>query len=550
MTVIDEARAADEFPIAWENPADPGRSWAWDDMHMPFALAPLSQDYIRTLGSGFNHCYEVFGDFPQRWHTRVWNGYAYFGHDSNVPESEREALSMRWLTVMRARADVTERYWADEVLPEVRTLESGIRGVAVESLPGPALASAWDAAWEATARIWQLHFCIILGPYTILEELADAYEATVSGAAPGESLRLIQGTRHELLETELGMERLAEAANRQRAVRDLLAGATIGSDGEHRAVARAELEGLPGGADFLAELDDFLAEHGHLGQGFDDLTFPSWAEEPSIPLSELGRRLANPPEGAEARRVRLAAEAELLADAVRERLARQSAELERFNALLALSRAIGPLTEVHNYWLDRMAQARIRALSIRVGARLAAAGSLDAAEDVLYLHRGEIRDLIERPADRRDRVAARRIEHARQMTLKPPAYVGAPRKDGAPDRFDGERFTSDDADVLLGTGASAGIVRGPARVTLSPGDFGRIRAGDIIVCPSSNPGWVPVFTIAAGLVTNTGGILSHAAVVAREFGLPAVVGTGDATTRIADGRMVEIDGTTGSVRLL
>ena len=93
-------------------------------------------------------------------------------------------------------------------------------------------------------------------------------------------------------------------------------------------------------------------------------------------------------------------------------------------------------------------------------------------------------------------------------------------------------------------------MRGPARVTLSQDAFGRIQPGDIIVCPSSNPSWVPVFTIAAGLVTNTGGVLSHAAVVAREFGLPAVVGTGDATTRIADGRFVEIGGTAGTVRLL
>ena len=99
-------------------------------------------------------------------------------------------------------------------------------------------------------------------------------------------------------------------------------------------------------------------------------------------------------------------------------------------------------------------------------------------------------------------------------------------------------------------GASAGVARGPARVTLTQEDFGSVQPGDIIVCPSSNPSWVPLFAIAGGLITNTGGVLSHAAVVAREFALPAVVGTGDATTRIADGRLVELDGTTGIVRLL
>jgi pyruvate,water dikinase len=112
------------------------------------------------------------------------------------------------------------------------------------------------------------------------------------------------------------------------------------------------------------------------------------------------------------------------------------------------------------------------------------------------------------------------------------------------------RVESGVANELRGTGASAGIARGPARLVLSPEDFARVQGGDIIVCPASNPSWVPVFASAAGLVTNTGGVLSHAAVVAREFGLPAVVGTQNATDRIAEGSTVEIDGTLGVVRIL
>jgi pyruvate,water dikinase len=85
---------------------------------------------------------------------------------------------------------------------------------------------------------------------------------------------------------------------------------------------------------------------------------------------------------------------------------------------------------------------------------------------------------------------------------------------------------------------------------LGPDALDRIAPGDIIVCPATTPSWVPVFTIASGLVTNTGGVLAHAAVVAREFGLPAVVGVAGATSRIPDGALIEIDGTTGVVRLL
>jgi pyruvate,water dikinase len=177
-------------------------------------------------------------------------------------------------------------------------------------------------------------------------------------------------------------------------------------------------------------------------------------------------------------------------------------------------------------------------------------GAIGEPADILYIPRDEVPDLLRRPDDRRAVVAARRAEQQRWSAIRPPRTVGVPSPDGGGDRFDGERFASTRPDELRGTGASAGIARGPARVTLTQADFGAVQPGDIVVCPSSNPSWTPLFAFAGGLITNTGGALSHAAVVAREFGLPAVVGTGDATDRIADGRLVELDGSTGIVRLL
>jgi pyruvate,water dikinase len=197
-----------------------------------------------------------------------------------------------------------------------------------------------------------------------------------------------------------------------------------------------------------------------------------------------------------------------------------------------------------------MAQASLRRFVVRVGRRLADAGSLAQPSDIFHLHRDEVPDILSSGDDRRAVIAARERDLARFRAIRPPRLVGKPTEDGGGDRFDGVRIASTEPDELRGTGASAGIVRGPARVTLTQADFEAVRPGDIIVCPSSNPSWVPLFAIAGGLITNTGGVLSHAAVVAREFALPAVVGTGDATTRIADGRLVEIDGSTGIVRLL
>ena len=105
-------------------------------------------------------------------------------------------------------------------------------------------------------------------------------------------------------------------------------------------------------------------------------------------------------------------------------------------------------------------------------------------------------------------------------------------------------------DVLRGNGASSGVIRGKARILREERDFERLRPGEILVCRYTNPAWTPLFTIAAAVVTDTGGSASHAAIVAREYGIPAVLGAAGATQRITDGQEILVDGTAGVVTLL
>jgi rifampicin phosphotransferase len=532
-----------DIQVEWPDPTDGRLTWELDDMHMPFALAPLSIDYVRTLASGFNPPYEAWG-LPMRIWFREIHGYCFFAYDPGVPAAEEEAVNERRRTASRAFALETDAHWREEALPELQAIERGMRAVDVDGLSADALVAAWDAAWAATARAWAIHFLVIRGAYQTTEDLADLYEQAMPGpAAARDALGLIQGGNTTLQEVEAGTERLADLVLELPAVHDRL--------GTTPPPTIDELERIEGGAAFVAALRPFLEEHGHLGQAFDDFAAPSWAEEPAILFGELAQRLKHPPERAATRVERLLRDAAALADQVRARLAGEPEKLARFEELLALAHLIGPLTEVHNYWIDRMILARLRTLAFRVARRLVREGSLGAEGDVLYLHADEIAEAIRRPADRRALVAERRAEHARQRELKPPRVLGKPLKEDEDyGRFDSLPRDHGTADELTGVGASAGVVLGPARVALGPEDFGRIQPGDVIVCPSSNPSWVPVFAIAGGLVTNTGGVLAHAAVVAREFGLPAVVGVTGATTLIRDGRMVEIDGTAGTVRLL
>ena len=402
---------------------------------------------------------------------------------------------------------------------------------------------AWADAWEAGHRAWALHFVAIMGPYQSVEDLADLYEAVTPGASPSEAMALIQGYGDDLFDVELASESLAAMAAATPAVAARLRAGDP--------VSRSDLLDVDGGPVFVARLDAFLAEHGHLGQPCDDFAFPSWVEEPSLYLTELAKRIDRPATPAEERRTRLRGEADALAARTRDRLADRPDDLARFERLLMLARDIGPLTEGHNYWIDRMAQSRLRQLSMRIGRRLAEEGSIERDMDVLFLDRADVAAVLVSPRDLREVVAERRERHARQQEIRPPTFVGkAPTAAPVADRFAGARPVAETPDELRGTGASPGVARGTARVALGSEDFGRIQPGDIIVCPSSNPSWVPVFAIAGGLVTNTGGVISHAAVVAREFGLPAVVGVANATMHIADGRLIEIDGGRGIVSML
>ncbi|MCI0344469.1 MAG: hypothetical protein L0221_03350 [Chloroflexi bacterium] len=536
--------AADDFPHEFAEPDHAALEWEWDDMHVPFAVTPLAADYVLTLAGGFNEPYELL-DHPSRVHAAVWNGYAYFAGQPNAPEEERQPNRERFYEKCRARAEITAAYWANEAIPELESLYRRVDGVDAESPDREEIAAGWQDAWAATLRAWRIHFVAILGPYQVIEDLTDLYESVIEGAAAGEAQRLHQGFSPELHDVAVQLDAITELAARHP---ELAARLQV----EPQATLD-ELALLPGGRTVVERVLAFLDVHGHLGQAHDDLGQPSYAEEPRLLLAEIGKRLERQPQSAEARRAALHVEADRLADAARAKLADRSADLAKFEHLLALAREIGHLTEGHNYWIDRMAQAKLRSLALRVGRRLVRDAVFDDPEDILYLGRDEVADLIRAPRDVRPLIADRRAAHRHWSAIRPPKKLGTPDTGvGAPspDRFDTRHVESGEASVLCGTGASQGIVRGPARVALTNRDFPRIRPGDIIVCPSSNPSWVPVFMVAGGLVTNTGGVLSHAAVVAREFALPAVVGVADATRTIVDGTLIEIDGTLGTVRLL
>jgi pyruvate,water dikinase len=181
----------------------------------------------------------------------------------------------------------------------------------------------------------------------------------------------------------------------------------------------------------------------------------------------------------------------------------------------------------------------LRDALFEAGRRLAAAGALDDPQDVLHLRLGEIAALASPEAAG---AGIRGIVHARKTRRE--SYAGAPLISPATlyPRPRGAR----DA-LVSGSPAGGGRATGPVRVVLGPDGFASLRAGEVLVCPYTNPSWTPLFERAAAVVVDTGGIASHAAIVAREYGIPAVMGTGAGTRLLRDGVVVRVDGDTGDV---
>ena len=295
-----------------------------------------------------------------------------------------------------------------------------------------------------------------------------------------------------------------------------------------------------GGSEARA-LDTFLRRYGHRAVAEIDLGVPRWSEDPSHLRAAIAsyRRIADEAQAPDTQFARGAREAEETIAALLARVHGPRRWLAQ--ALLRRVRALAGLREMPKFQIIRVF-ARGREILAPVGSELAEAGRVARADDLWFLTLPELRRAIA-GEDMRALVVTRRAEYAREMRRR-----RVPRillSDGT----DAEAaFTSPAAEGIRGTPASPGSATGRARVLLSP-DRAQLEPGDVLVAPATDPGWTPLFLTARALVMEMGGMMSHGAVVAREYGIPAVVGVPDATLRIADGATVTVDGSAGLVSL-
>jgi rifampicin phosphotransferase len=219
------------------------------------------------------------------------------------------------------------------------------------------------------------------------------------------------------------------------------------------------------------------------------------------------------------------------------------ADLARFERAFTRGVMAYPVREDNIFLTEKAAFGLLRRTALELGRRMASRGQITEVEDIFFLHPGEARARLAEGSSAHEVVTRRKGERA--WALANEAFVWYFDRIFAVDA----RGSADDHTVT-GIPASPGRYTGTVRVIHSEAEFDRLRPGDVLVCPATSPVWSVLFPRVGALVTDAGGILSHPAIIAREFRVPAVVATRVGTTQLQDGQVVTVDGTTGTVELL
>lgn len=571
----------ENFPVVWEHPEDAGLHWTFDPVHsgevVPTLMVSLSGSY---LANGFSTAAEQYGMALQMKMCQV-NGYSYTAVtpkdlpplpvqkalgwlQQKVPRLADRLLSQalaksnaETLSRMNAAADSLESRWEQEWKPAIRRMLDYLENLELEGADAAALLAYLNEALERTYQVWRIHFEIVMPATMAIARFDDFYTKTFADSGELDSQKLLQGIDNSFLAGDRALWTLSRKAAAQPELEAILLGPDL------RAIPQA-LAASDVGRAFWAEMQAFLSDYGRRGQQSDGFREESWIENPSTALLLLRSWLRRPDHSPVQQQERLAAEREAAIAAARSRLAeRDEATRNRFEHLLATAQMGMYLHEEHNFWIDQRTMYGCRRLMLGCARVLAENGVISQPSDIWHLTLDEVRAGLQNqpPTDLSSRIERRRsqLEHFRSIT--PPRAIGTmpllspPTDDPMSAMFskmDGADRSGEDhaRNELLGNAGSAGKVRGTARVIHDLADAHALRDGEILIARATMPPWTPIFSVAAGLVTETGGMLSHAAVVAREYGIPAVVGVADATARITTGRTVEVDGSQGVVRLL
>ena len=565
---------------------DSGKTWFRNGMHFPepmppfdivtsdsaymstgvmntrvFALPPALGLDVRVIG-GYPYMSSLGVEDPEEMGRRAEEFAVRVGHYyANWPD-----LYAKWETKVREQITALKEIKipalgdyepVDHVLAGRGVTEANDLLVAFQ-----AILASLDATWNLHSEMLNMGYAAYLNFLMIMRshfpEITDQQVA-----------KLVSGVEVIIFRPDDELKRLAAKAI-ELGVTEEVSGAT-----DFDALT-ATLQGSDAGRAWLAEWETSADPWFNFsyGNGFYH-HHRSWSDDPTFPLSMVGEYIGRLQRGEDLSRplANLEAERDELTAQYRE-LIPEGEERQAFDDALGLSKTVFPYVENHNFYIEHWYMTEFWRKMRELGELFVQKGFFEQVDDLFFLRRAELADAISDlqfswcsggepigPSYWPPIVAERRrvLDVLRGWT-PPPALGPAPSAIVEPmtimlwgitdEQVQKWLSSSDDVTTLEGFAGAPGVAEGPARVVLSPDGLDELKDGEILVAPITAPSWTPVFARIKGAVSDIGGIMCHAAIVSREYGLPAVVGTGNATHVIRTGQMIRVDGNAGIVTIL
>lgn len=512
-----EATDGTRFDFEWAIPEGELQSWERERAHWPRPFTPMELWLYQHGWDGADRAWEEAGLFPaapfHRW--QFVGPFLYFRRSPFEGEHAQEIVKR--LLAKSREYDGGLGFWKEHCEPRIRAAIDGVpEARAIEAFGE--IAEGWLYGWHQTFTSLGILFPLVAQ----LEELIPESMADAGAVAQD----LIAGDDNPSQGIDAAIWELTEAVRGSDAADLLAAGESI------EVIAAA-----PGGEGFVAGLEQFVAEHAD--RAFDwSMTDPTWGERPEAVLDLVRGRLRDGSRSP-ARVQREASERrDSLLAGVRAGVAAD--RLERLERLLGMLSGYVTIREERAY-LQMVLSGRMRRMLLEFGDGLVAEGRLDRREDVLFV----TPEQVEAGGPLQAEVVRARADWERYSQLEMPEWIGAPLEENA----EAPVLPAEGATTLEGIAGSTGVVSGVARVVHDPFEVLELEPGEILVCVMTTPAWTPLLGMAAALVTETGNAFSHPSIAAREYGIPCVVGVSGATTRIADGQTLTVDGDQGTVTI-
>ena len=527
------------------------------DFHWSRGLTPLAAFAWGQDGYcwGTQHAAEALPLPPGRGITSRFAGTHLYG--SAIPESDPREIGARAQRLGTNLPRFLQSYKAtwEAGRDELEATWNYFQGLDLTAVPTSGFADLLTQARRYHQRSMEIHFGVM---YPLLVNFLGFYGACAEmGINTADIGKFLQGEDTKIMETDRGLAELArkaKAAGLRQAFEE-----NSGND------IRTALSAQGGSASqWLTDFDDFLQIYGHRQEATCDVGVPSWIEDNTIPLDMIRSFvLKEQDHDFEAAARNALAEREAAIETARSGLTKEEQEVFDAGLQSNLDANFPWWQDDHNYYIDLKVMIPLRRVSQELANRVGA----DNKDDLLYLfwpelldvangatYQGGVKSLV---GDRRqyfDHWGALRGSMPKVLgtvpeTVEDPVLIEIFGLNPSSIRAVQNPHAAEET-VLTGVAAAKGTATGIARVLQSSDDMHRLEPGSILVCESTSPSWTPAFGKIAGAACDGGGMLSHAAIVGREYGVPTVTAIGIATLAIQDGDEIEVDGTNGRVTIL